>query len=128
MDPLIEAAIAARLNAHAPYSHFLVGAALETADGRVYPGVNVESASYGLTMCAERTAVFSAVAQGATTFIRIAVATDVPNPAPPCGACRQIMWDLCGDIEVIITNLHGFHRTFRLSQLYPDPFDDKSMA
>ena len=125
---LVEAARAARLRAIAPYSHFLVGAALVAADGTVITGCNVENASYGLTMCAERVAAFNAVSQGARIFKRIAVATGVAKPAPPCGACRQVMWDLCGDIEVILVNSSGNTETFRLSELFPRPFDDHSMA
>ena len=128
MDPLTQAAVAARAHAHAPYSNFHVGAALETDDGRIFTGCNVESASYGLTMCAERVAAFNAVSQGARIFKRIAVATGVAKPAPPCGACRQVMWDLCGDIEVILVNSSGNTETFRLSELFPRPFDDHSMA
>lgn len=128
MDPLTQAAVAARAHAHAPYSNFHVGAALETDDGRIFTGCNVESASYGLTMCAERVAAFNGVSQGARIFKRIAVATGVAKPAPPCGACRQVMWDLCGDIEVILVNSSGNTETFRLSELFPRPFDDHSMA
>ncbi|MCC6590427.1 MAG: cytidine deaminase [Bryobacterales bacterium] len=128
MDPLTQAAIGARAHAHAPYSNFHVGAALETDDGRIFTGCNVESASYGLTMCAERVAAFHAVSQGARIFKRIAVATGVAKPAPPCGACRQVIWDLCGDIDVILVSANGTTETFRLSQLLPRPFDDHSMA
>jgi len=121
---LIEASLAARLNAHAPYSHFLVGAALEDQDGRVFTGCNVENATYGLSVCAERVAVFKAVSEGAEKFQRIAVAADTDVLTPPCGACRQILWEFCGDIEVTLTNLHGKTETLRLKDLFPRPFDD----
>jgi len=125
---LIAAALDARLHAHAPYSHFQVGAALEAGDGRIFIGCNVEISSYGLTMCAERVAAFHAIAQGARGFKRIVVATDVRKPAPPCGACRQVLWDLCGDIEITLVNLQGDSQSFSLSSLFPRPFDDHSMA
>lgn len=125
---LIDAALNARLHARAPYSHFQVGAAIEAADGRIFAGCNVESSSYGLTLCAERVAAFHAVAQGAREFTRMVVVTDVRRPAPPCGACRQVLWDLCGDIEITLVNLEGDSQVFSLSSLFPRPFDDRSMA
>jgi cytidine deaminase len=128
MDPLLETAFAARRNAHAPYSGFLVGAAVECEDGRTFGGCNVESSSYGLTCCGERTAVFAAIAAGARKFRRIAVATDAARITPPCGACRQVLWDLCGDIEILLGNATGDTRTFQLSALFPDPFDADSLA
>lgn len=123
MQPLIDAAIAARRNAHATFSHFLVGAALEDADGRIHTGCNVENATYGLTICAERVAVFKAISEGARRFRRIAVAADTQTLTPPCGACRQILWEFCGDIEVILVNLEGRTETLRLGTLFPRPFD-----
>jgi len=120
---LDEAAIAARANAHAPFSHFQVGAALESADGRVFTGCNVENATYGLTVCAERVAVWKAISEGAKKFRRIAVAADTDVLTPPCGACRQILWEFCGDIELTLTNLHGKTETLRLKDLFPRPFD-----
>lgn len=122
-DALKQAALAARERAHAPFSRFLVGAALETADGRLWPGCNVENSSYGLTMCAERTAIFSAVAAGARQFVRCAVVVDTQKLTPPCGACRQVLWDLCGDLEILIFNLQGAEATFRLADLLPHAFD-----
>jgi cytidine deaminase len=112
------------MNAHAPYSRFLVGAALEDQNGRVFTGCNVENATYGLSLCAERVAVLKAVSEGARKFRRIAVAADTELPTPPCGACRQILWEFCGDIEVTLTNLHGKTETLRLKDLFPRPFDD----
>src|SRR5512144_2516745 len=102
MDRLLEIALEARGHAHAPYSKFLVGAALEDADGHVHTGCNIENASYGLTMCAERVAVFKAMSEGARTFRRIAVAADTERLTPPCGPCRQLLWEFCGDIEVVL--------------------------
>ena len=128
MDTLLETAFAARRNAHAPYSGFLVGAALECEDGRTFGGCNIESSSYGLTCCAERTAVFAAISAGARKFRRMAVATDAARITPPCGACRQVLWDLCGDIEIFLGNATGETRTFQLSTLFPDPFDANSLA
>jgi len=122
-EPLRHAALAARERAHAPYSHFLVGAAVETADGRIWAGCNVENASYGLTMCAERTAIFAAVAAGGRHFVRCAVVVDTLKLTPPCGACRQVLWDLCGDLEIILFNLHGDEATYRLADLLPHAFD-----
>ena len=117
------AALAARDHAHAPYSHFQVGAALEDATGRIYTGCNVENATYGLTLCAERVAVFKAVSEGARSFRRIAIAADTDTLTPPCGACRQILWEFCGDIEIILLNPRGKTETLRLKALFPRPFD-----
>ena len=123
MDPLVEAALKARGNAHAPFSRFRVGAALEDAEGRVFTGCNVENATYGLTVCAERVAVFKAISEGARKFRRIAVVADTESPTPPCGACRQILWEFCGDIEVVLANPRGASETLRLGDLLPRPFD-----
>jgi len=124
MDTLLHAALAVRNNAHAPYSKFLVGAALEDENGVVHAGCNVENATYGLSVCAERVAVFSAIAAGARRFRRIAIAADTDVLTPPCGACRQILWEFCGDIEVLLGNLSGRSETFRMKELFPRPFDD----
>ena len=123
MDPLVEAALEARRNAHAPFSKFLVGAALEEPGGRVHTGCNVENATYGLTVCAERVAVFKAISEGARQFGRIAVVADTDVLTPPCGACRQILWEFCGNIEVILANLSGKTETVHLRDLFPRPFD-----
>jgi cytidine deaminase len=123
MDALIEAALRARENAHAPYSKFKVGAALEDETGRIHTGCNVENATYGLTVCAERVAVFKAISEGIRKFRRIAVAADTDALTPPCGACRQILWEFCGDIEVILANPRGKTETLRLRDLFPRPFD-----
>ncbi len=123
MDALLLAALKARENAHAPYSNFKVGAAIEDDSGRIHTGCNVENATYGLTLCAERVAVFKAVSEGARKFRRIAVATDSDMLTPPCGACRQILWEFCGDVELILINLRNKTETFRLRDLFPRPFD-----
>jgi cytidine deaminase len=123
MNPLSETAIAARENAHAPFSGFKVGAALESENGRVFTGCNIENVTYGLTLCAERVAVFKAVSEGARAFRRIAIAADTAALTPPCGSCRQILWEFCGDIEVILVNLAGKTESLRLGDVFPRPFD-----
>src|SRR5438445_5092806 len=121
---LIDAALAVRHNAFAPFSKFQVGAALEDETGRIHTGCNVENATYGLTVCAERVAVFKAVSEGAGKFRRIAVAADTDVLTPPCGACRQILWEFCGDIEVILANPRGKTESWRMKDLFPRAFDD----
>jgi cytidine deaminase len=123
MSKLTDAALRAREFAHAPFSNFKVGAALEDESGRVFTGCNIENATYGLTVCAERVAVFKAVSEGARKFSRIAVAADTDALTPPCGACRQILWEFCGDIEITLVNLKGKSETIRLKDLFPRPFD-----
>ncbi len=120
---LIEAARTVRLNASAAFSGFKVGAALMANDGRIFTGCNVESASYGLTICAERVAVFKAISEGCREFIRVAVVADTTDPTPPCGACRQILWEFGGDLEVILANLTEMKAVHRLRDLLPHPFD-----
>jgi cytidine deaminase len=116
----------ARLRAHAPFSEFRVGAALR-GRGRIVTGCNVEIASYGLTMCAERVAVFKAVTEGLNVFDAIAIVTDATNLTPPCGACRQVLWELCGDIWIHLKSTHGATETMRLSSLLPRPFDRRNL-
>lgn len=123
VDLLASAALAARENAHAPYSHFHVGAALEDSSGRVHTGCNVENATYGLTLCAERVAVFKAISEGARQFRRIAIAADTEALTPPCGACRQILWEFCGDIEITLLNPSGKTEALQLKDLFPRAFD-----
>lgn len=127
-DALVEAALRVRLNAHAPYSRFLVGAAVEDTDGSIHTGCNVESPTYGLTLCAERVAVFHAVSEGVRKFRRIVVAADTRQLTPPCGACRQVLWDVCGDIDVTLVNLQGTTETVRMRDLLPRPFDETFLA
>jgi cytidine deaminase len=122
-DPLLSAALAVREHAHAPFSKFKVGAALEDSDGRIHTGCNVENATYGLTLCAERVAVFKAISEGARLFRRVAIAADTDDLTPPCGACRQILWEFCGDIEIVMVNPRGKTETHHLKDLFPKPFD-----
>jgi cytidine deaminase len=123
MNKLLDAAWAARDHAHAPFSNFRVGAAVEDESGRIFTGCNVENATYGLTICAERVAVFKAISEGARKFKRIAVAADTAVLTPPCGACRQILWEFCGDVELTLVNLEGKTESLRLKELFPRPFD-----
>ena len=122
---LVAAATRVRENAYAPFSEFKVGAALETDDGQIIVGSNVESASYGLTVCAERVAVWNAISQGKRKITRIAVVADTEELTPPCGVCRQIIWEFGGDIPVIFANLHGKVETVQMRDLLPRAFDTK---
>ena len=122
-DPLIAAARRAREHAVATFSHFKVGAALETPDGAVITGCNVENATYGLTICAERVAMFKALSEGHRSFSRVAIVADTAAPTPPCGACRQILWEFGGDLEVLLANLTAETGRHRLKDLLPLPFD-----
>ena len=122
-DALIAAATQARENAHAPYSNFRVGAALRAKSGRVFTGCNVENATLGLTCCAERTAIFKAVSEGERGFEAIAVVADTDTLTPPCGACRQIIWEFCGDVPVIMANLKGKVLQESMAKLLPRAFD-----
>ena len=123
VDKLIAAARAVRERAVADFSGFKVGAALETADGQIITGCNIENASYGLTICAERVAVFKALSEGHRAFRRIVVVADTASPTPPCGACRQILWEFGGDLEVILANLTAVTATLQMKDLLPLPFD-----
>ncbi len=120
---LIDAARQARERAFAPYSTFKVGAALETADGTIVTGCNIENSTYGLTVCAERVAVFKAISEGHRDFSRIAIVADTQEPTPPCGPCRQILWEFCGDIEVVLANLTDQKGCYQMKDLLPLPFD-----
>jgi cytidine deaminase len=122
-DPLIDAALHARENAHARFSKFKVGAAIEDGDGHIHTGCNIENATYGLTICAERVAIFKAISEGVKGFIRVVVAADTDTLTPPCGACRQILWEFCGDVEITLVNLKGKSEKLRLGALFPRPFD-----
>ena len=122
-DALVAAARRAREHAVADFSHFKVGAALETDSGAIITGCNVENASYGLTICAERVAIFKALSEGHRAFKRIVVVADTPAPTPPCGACRQIIWEFCGDIPVVLANLDETTATLQMKDLLPLPFD-----
>jgi len=122
-EELIEAAKGARECALARYSNFHVGAALEDEEGNVYSGCNIESAAYELTMCAERVTIWKALSEGARRFRRIAVVADTERLTPPCGACRQLIWEFCGDIPVVLANLRGDSETLQMKELLPRPFD-----
>jgi len=120
---LVNAARAARRHAHAPFSGFKVGAALATRDGLVITGCNVENATFGLTVCAERVAVLKAVSEGHRDLTRMVIVADTSEPTAPCGACRQILWEFGGDLEVILANLERIHSRHRMKDLLPLPFD-----
>jgi cytidine deaminase len=122
-DALITAAKQARENAHAPFSNFRVGAALRAKSGRIVTGCNVENATLGLTCCAERVAIFKAISEGERGFDAIAVVADTDTLTPPCGACRQIIWEFCGDVPVLLANLRGKVIEERSGSLLPRPFD-----
>ena len=128
VSTLVESARAARLHAHAEFSHIKVGAALECADGTVITGCNVENATYGLTICAERVAMFKAISEGYRAFTRVVVVADTEAPTPPCGACRQILWEFGGDLEVILANLTRETGRHQLSALLPLPFDARLLT
>lgn len=124
LEELIEAARSVREKAYAPYSKFKVGAAVETCEGKVYSGCNVENSSYGLTICAERAALAKAVSEGKRLFSRIVIIADTKIPVPPCGACRQVILELCGrDVLVVMTNLDGQVVSRSIEELLPLPFD-----
>ena len=122
---LLAAAADARELARATYSQFKVGAALETIDGTIVTGCNIENATYGLTLCAERVALVKALSEGHTAFTRILVVADTAEPTPPCGACRQLLWEYCNDIDVLLANLQGVTTQLPLSVLLPMPFDGR---
>ena len=126
-DLLIAAAKQARENAHAPYSNFRVGAALRSTSGRIFGGCNVENATYGLTICAERVAIFKAISEGERGFSAITVVTDTEKLTPPCGACRQLIWEFCGDIPVGMSNLTGKIEVVQMRDLFPRPFDNSNL-
>jgi cytidine deaminase len=125
---LVAAARRARRHARATYSGFKVGAALETADGTIVTGCNIENASFGLTLCAERVAMFKALSDGHETFRRVAVVADTDAPTPPCGPCRQILWEFGGDLEVVLANLRRITGRHRLKDLLPLPFDGRLLT
>lgn len=127
-DPLFVAAAAVRNKAYAPFSNFKVGAAVQASDGIIYAGCNVESASYGLTICAERVAICRAIAEGSRKFARIAVYAETEELTPPCGACRQFLWELCGDVEVFLLNHKKQMVCYKLGDLIPLAFDARTMG
>ena len=125
MEELVEAAKRVRENAFAPYSNFKVGSAVISEDGKIFSGCNVESASFGLTICAERVAIWKAVSEGESELAGIAVVADTEELTPPCGVCRQIIWEFCGDVPVILANLKGDVEKILISELLPRAFDNK---
>ena len=122
-EALIEVAKAARLQSVAPFSNFQVGAAVRTANGKVYTGCNVESASYGLTVCAERVAIWKALSEGERQFTDLAVVADTETLTPPCGTCRQIIWEFARGATIVFANLSGKQETFHIADLLPRAFD-----
>ncbi|MGI8789177.1 MAG: cytidine deaminase [Pyrinomonadaceae bacterium] len=125
LEELVEAAKEVRELAYAPFSNFRVGAAVRTKSGKIFTGCNIESASYGLTVCAERVAIWKAVSEGEREFSEIAVVADTKELTPPCGVCRQIIWEFSGDIPVILANLKGDVETVQMKELLPRAFDTK---
>lgn len=119
---LIEKAKEARELAFAPFSGFKVGAVLVAESGKIYTGCNIESASYGLTVCAERVAIWKAISENERAFRKLVVVADTENPTPPCGACRQIIWEFCGNITVTLANLNGKQETYKMEELLPKAF------
>jgi cytidine deaminase len=127
MNPeLVEKAKEARQRALAPYSGFMVGAAIETRSGQIYTGCNIENASYGLSICAERVALWKALSEGAKDFRAMAIVSNAETLTSPCGACRQLLWEYCGDIPIYLHSLRGPHGEHQLSDLFPLPFDNRS--
>lgn len=126
-DDLVQHATAARDRALAKYSGFKVGAALRTREGKVYAGCNIENVSYGLTVCAERVALWKALSEGEREFTSIAVVTEADSLTSPCGACRQLLWEFCGNISVQLHSLKGLSRSISLAELFPHPFDGGSL-
>lgn len=124
-DKLVKSATEVRERAFAPYSSFKVGSAVITKSGKVFTGCNVESASYGLTVCAERVAIWKAVSEGETDLDEIAVVADTKKLTPPCGVCRQIIWEFCGDVSVTLANLDGDIETVQMRDLLPRAFDTR---
>jgi cytidine deaminase len=126
-NDLIARATAARERSMSPYSHFKVGAAIRAKSGAIYDGCNIENASYGLTVCAERLALLKALSEGEREFTEIAVVTDAATLTPPCGPCRQLLWEYCGNIPVRLHSLRNLAQTFTLADLFPHPFDNRSL-
>ena len=128
LQELIETAKSARLRSIAPFSSFLVGAALKTADGKVYIGCNVESASYGLTVCAERVAIWKALSEGERQFTELAIVADTGTLTPPCGTCRQIIWEFAKNATIILGNLRGESQIVSIRELLPRAFDARFLS
>jgi cytidine deaminase len=120
---LIQAATASRKNAVSERSGFSVGAAIEAEDGTIYGGCNVENSTYGLTVCAERVAIWKALSEGVRRFRAVAVVTGADEPTPPCGACRQILWEFAGDVPIVSATSDGKRKFYRMAELLPEPFE-----
>jgi len=127
-DELIKSAIEAREQAVAPFSRFRVGAVVETEDGKVFKGCNIENSSYGLTVCAERVAIWKALSEGYRKFTSVVVVADTDTLTPPCGACRQIIWEFCRDATIVFANLDGKSETFSAAELLPQAFDARFLT
>lgn len=128
LQELIEIAKQARLHSIAPFSDFLVGAAVRTAEGKVYTGCNVESASYGLTVCGERVAIWKALSEGERDFTELAIVADTEALTPPCGTCRQIIWEFCKNAQLVLANLHGETEQCSIKELLPRAFDARFLS
>jgi cytidine deaminase len=128
LQELIQTAKAARLRSIAPFSNFLVGAALKTEEGKVYTGCNVESASYGLTVCAERVAIWKALSEGERQFTELAIVADTGALTPPCGTCRQIIWEFAKNATIVLGNLHGETQVVSIRELLPRAFDARFLS
>ena len=128
LQELIQTAKAARLQSIAPFSNFLVGAALRTEEGKVYTGCNVESASYGLTVCAERVAIWKALSEGERQFTELAIVADTGALTPPCGTCRQIIWEFAKNATIVLGNLHGETQVVSIRELLPRAFDARFLS
>jgi cytidine deaminase len=122
-EEIIKAALAARERSVAPFSNFLVGAAVRTDTGKIFTGCNIESASYGLTVCAERVAIWKALSEGEKNFTNLAVAADTQTLTPPCGTCRQIIWEFAKHADIVMVNLHGEREGVHIENLLPRAFD-----
>ncbi|HLO00081.1 MAG TPA: cytidine deaminase [Pyrinomonadaceae bacterium] len=128
LQELVETAKHARLRSIAPFSNFLVGAALRTTDGKIYTGSNVESASYGLTVCAERVAIWKALSEGERQFSELAIVADTGTLTPPCGTCRQIIWEFAKNATIVLGNLHGETQVVEIRELLPRAFDARFLS
>ncbi len=128
LQQLIETAKTARLKSIAPFSNFLVGAAVKTEDGKVYIGCNVESASYGLTVCAERVAIWKALSEGERQFTELAIVADTEALTPPCGTCRQIIWEFAKNATIVLSNLRGETQIVSIKELLPRAFDARFLS
>jgi cytidine deaminase len=128
LQELLKTATEARLRSIAPFSNFLVGAAVKTADGKVYIGCNVESASYGLTVCAERVAIWKALSEGERKFTELAIVADTETLTPPCGTCRQIIWEFAKDATIVLGNLDGETQVVSIRELLPRAFDARFLS